>query len=179
MKRYFCKGKKGFCENVYNCAGCEFADLSGTLDGYVVDSALTVLFGADYDLDRLREAVEKQEEYEQFMGRWKQVAEIAGAVKKVGAERAAELVEADRDGWCGVPPVKLHQRIYRVFDGKILEETVCKAIWEPFTPIPRWKVWVMGSGLPYYWNDCIGKTLFLTREAAEDALKGERGAAEI
>ena len=142
-------------------------------------AAIEDILGDDYELDRLREAVEKQEEYEQFMGRWKQVAEIAGAVKKVGAERAAELVEADRDGWCGVPPVKLHQRIYRVFDGKILEETVCKAIWEPFTPIPRWKVWVMGSGLPYYWNDCIGKTLFLTREAAEDALKGERGAAEI
>ena len=88
-------------------------------------------------------------------------------------DRLRELVEADRDGQCGIPPVKLHQTIYRVFDGKILEETVCKAIWEPFAPRPRWKVWVMGSGLPYYWNDCIGKTVFLTREAAEAALKGE------
>lgn len=29
----------------------------------------------------------------------------------------------------------------------------------------------MGSGLPYYWNDCIGKTVFLTREFAEAAMK--------
>ena len=86
-------------------------------------------------------------------------------------EQLRELVEADRDGRCGIPPVKLHQRIYRVFDGNILDETVCKAIWEPFTPRSRWKVWVMGSGLPYYWEDCIGKTVFLTREAAEAALK--------
>lgn len=87
-------------------------------------------------------------------------------------DRLRELVEADRDGRCGIPPVKLHQTIYRVFDGKIIKETVCKAIWEPFIPRPRWKVWIMGSGLPYYWNDCIGKTVFLTREAAEAAMKG-------
>lgn len=87
-------------------------------------------------------------------------------------DRLRELVEADRDGRCGIPPVKLHQTIYRVFDGKIIKETVCKAIWEPFIPRTRWKVWIMGSGLPYYWNDCIGKTVFLTREAAEAAMKG-------
>lgn len=90
-------------------------------------------------------------------------------------DRLRELVEADRDGRCGIPPVKLHQTIYRVFDGKIIKETVCKAIWEPFIPRPRWKVWVMGSGLPYYWNDCIGKTVFLTREAAEAAMKARDG----
>lgn len=89
-------------------------------------------------------------------------------------DRLRELVEADRDGRCGIPPVKLHQHIYRVFDGDILDEMVCKAMWEPFTPKPRWKVWVMGSGFPYYWDDCIGKTIFLTREAAETALKGEQ-----
>lgn len=90
--------------------------------------------------------------------------------------RRAEKAEKERDGRCGIPPVKLHQTIYRVFDGKIIEETVCNAIWEPFMPKPRWKVWVMGSGLPYYWNDCIGKTVFLTREAAEAALKGDKNA---
>ena len=66
------------------------------------------ILGDDYGLDRLREAVEKQAEYEQFMEKWKQVAEIAGAVKKVGAERAAELVEADREGRC-VPIVRCRE----------------------------------------------------------------------
>lgn len=84
----------------------------------------------------------------------------------------AEAVEADRDGRCGIPPVKLHQRIFRVFNGKILEEMVCSAVWEPFTPKLRWKVWVMGAGLPYYWDVVFGKTVFLTRDAAEAALKG-------
>ena len=36
----------------------------------------------------------------------------------------------------------------------------------------RWKVWVMGSGLPYYWDDVFGKTVFLTREEAERTLEG-------
>lgn len=88
-------------------------------------------------------------------------------------DRLRELVEADRDGRCGIPPVKLHQTIYRVFDGKIIEETVCNTMWEPFFPRPRWKVWVMGFGLPYYWDDVLGKIVFLTREAAEAALKGD------
>ena len=30
----------------------------------------------------------------------------------------------------------------------------------------------MGSGLPYYWNDVFGKTVFLTRAEAEAALEG-------
>ena len=102
-------------------------------------SQIESILGDDYDLDRLR-----------------------------------ELVEADRDWQCGIPPVKMHQTIYRVFDGKIIEETVCNAIWGPFMARPRWKIWVMGSGLPYYWNDCIGKTVFITRESAKAALKGDQ-----
>lgn len=89
-------------------------------------------------------------------------------------DRLRELVKADRDWQCGIPPVKMHQTIYRVFDGKIIEETVCNAIWEPFMARPRWKIWVMGSGLPYYWNDCIGKTVFITRESAKATLKGDQ-----
>ena len=102
------------------------------------------------------------------------IAELENILEGCDLIRIQELVEADKEGRCGVPPVKLHQRIYRAFCGKVLEETVCSAIWEPFAPRPRWKIWVMGSGLPYYWDDCIGKTVFLTREAAEAVLKGEQ-----
>ena len=42
-------------------------------------------------------------------------------------DRLRELVTAAREGRCGISPVKLHQHIYRVFDGKILEEIVCNA----------------------------------------------------
>lgn len=82
-----------------------------------------------------------------------------------------ELAEADKDGAVGVCPVKLHQHIYRIFNGNVLDEMVCSAMFEPFTPRPRWKVWTMGGGLPYYWDDVIGKTVFLTPSAAKAALE--------
>lgn len=52
----------------------------------------------DCSLDRLREALQKQSEYEEFMEHWKDAVAIAGAVKDVGADRVAELVEADKAG---------------------------------------------------------------------------------
>lgn len=86
-------------------------------------------------------------------------------------DRLRELAQADREGRCGIPPVKMHQKIFRVFDGEIREEIACGAIWEPLMPRPRWKVFVMGSGLAYYWDDVFGKTVFLSHEEAEVALK--------
>lgn len=109
------------------------------------------------------------EEFDKFVDRLAAIENILG--DDYGMERLQELVEADRECMIGIPPVRLHQRIFRVFNGEIKEETVCKAAWEPFTPRPRWKIWVMGSGLPYYWDDCIGNTVFCTREYAEAALK--------
>ena len=97
------------------------------------------------------------------------ILKLAGQILGVTPDRLRELAQA---GLCGIPPVKLHQKIFRVFNGEIYEEMVCGAIWEPFMPRPRWKVFVMGSGLPYYWDDVFGKTVFLTREAAEAALEG-------
>lgn len=97
---------------------------------------------------------------------------IGDIIKGIPLERFAEICEAERYGRCGVCPVKLHQHIYRIFNGNVLDEIVCSAIFEPFTPRPRWKIWTMGGGM-YYWYDVFGKTVFLTREAAEAALKGE------
>lgn len=87
-------------------------------------------------------------------------------------DRLRELIEADRAGQCGIPPVKLHQKLFRVFDGEIQEEIVTQVIWEPFMPRPRWKIYRMGGGLPLYWENVAGKTVHLTREAAEAMLKG-------
>ena len=87
-----------------------------------------------------------------------------------------EMVQAKREGLCGIPPMKLHQEIFRVFDGEIREETVCGAIWEPLMPRPRWKVFVMGGGMPYFWHEVFGKTVFLSRAEAEAALRREQEA---
>ena len=118
-------------------AGTKEKERPSYMDLYQRLTAIEDILGDEYDLDRLR-----------------------------------ELKQADDEGRCGIPPVRLHQHIFRIFSGEIREETVCDAMWEPFTPRPRWKVWVMGSGLPYYWNDVFGKTVFLTRAEAEAALEG-------
>ena len=95
---------------------------------------------------------------------------LAGQILGVTPGRLRELAQAENKGTCGIPPVRLHQHIFRVFNGAIKEEIVCNAMWEPFAPIPRWRIWVLGGGLPYYWADVFSKTVFLTREAAEAAL---------
>ena len=96
---------------------------------------------------------------------------LAGQILGVTPGRLRELAQAENKGTCGIPPVRLHQHIFRVFNGAIKEEIVCNAMWEPFAPSPRWRIWVLGGGLPYYWADVFSKTVFLTREAAEAALK--------
>ena len=98
-------------------------------------------------------------------------AQRLGIIKEISTNRLRELAQAENKGTCGIPPVRLHQHIFRVFNGAIKEEIVCNAMWEPFAPIPRCRIWVLGGGLPYYWADVFSKTVFLTREAAEAALK--------
>ena len=104
----------------------------------------------------------------------KVLEEAATALSSLQAENEklrAELEQVDREGRCGVPPVKLHQKIFRVFNEKIYEEIVCGAIWEPLMPQPRWKVFVMGGGLPYFWHEVFGKSVFLAHAEAQAALR--------
>lgn len=126
------------------------------------------------DVDRLAAYENTGMEPEDFKRAFTEDAllKLTGQLLGVTPDRLRELAQADREGLCGIPPVKLRQKIFRVFNGKVYEEIVCSATWEPFTPRPRWKVWVMGSGLPYYWGDVFGKTVFLTREEAERTLEG-------
>ena len=128
------------------------------------------------DVDRLAAYENTGMEPEDFKRAFTEDAllKLTGQLLGVTPDRLRELAQADREGLCGIPPVKLRQKIFRVFNGKVYEEIVCSATWEPFTPRPRWKVWVMGSGFPYYWNEVIGKTVFLTREEAVAALRREK-----
>ena len=113
--------------------------------------------------------VDREKHHENPIRRLAAIEDILGDEYELN--RLRELVEADREGRCGIPPVKMHQKIFRVFDGEIYEETVCGAMWEPLMPRQRWKVFVMGSGFIYYWDEVFGKTVFLTRSEAEEALK--------
>lgn len=58
MERIFCNGKKKFCDDVTKCGKCEFKDGTGVVGEKSVKNFLSVLFGDDYDLDRLRELAE-------------------------------------------------------------------------------------------------------------------------
>lgn len=98
-------------------------------------------------------------------------------------DRLRELVEADRDGRCVVLPFKVGDIVYTNMS---IQGDKYKMADRPY---PVKVVFVgMGDGKSYfhveYDNgrcfpfdfDQIGKAVFLTREAAESALKGENNA---
>lgn len=58
MSRWFCFGKKDFCDNVEECRYCKFADGSGSVSEDEVGLVLSKIFGDDYDIDRLEKLVE-------------------------------------------------------------------------------------------------------------------------
>ena len=89
-------------------------------------------------------------------------------------DRLEKLAEADRDGRLAVLPCKAGDTVYEVTSRKTISEYRVKAIRvELFCTFIEWDI-VAGFvdksifGVPV---DEIGKTVFLTREAAEKALE--------
>ena len=89
-------------------------------------------------------------------------------------DRLEKLTEADKDGRLVVPPCKAGDTVYEVTSRKTISEYRVKAIRvELFCTFIEWDI-VAGFvdksifGVPV---DEIGKTVFLTREEAETALK--------
>lgn len=97
---------------------------------------------------------------------YEDIAELCG-----GFDRLRELAEADKDGRVIILPCKVGDKLYRVFAGEIFEHRVGSMKYfaiqgkldietYPFLPSVE-------SG--------IGKTIFLTREEAEKALREMEG----
>ena len=88
--------------------------------------------------------------------------------------RLRELAEADKDGRLVVPPCKVGDTVYEVTSRKTISEYRVKAIRvELFCTFIEWDIvagFVDKSILGVPVNE-IGKTVFLTREAAEKALE--------
>ena len=96
-------------------------------------------------------------------------------------DRLRELAEADKEGRCAVLPVEVGQSVYfinRAFDSEICTAIVIGAEINLYTPsCPIWiriEWFSKRTGKHEYHSRAdliIGKTVFLTREAAETALK--------
>ena len=97
--------------------------------------------------------------------------------KGVPFKRIVALMEADRAGRLVVPPCKVGDTVYEVTSRKTISEYRVKAIRvELFCTFIEWDI-VAGFvdksifGVPV---DEIGKTVFLTRDAAENALEATK-----
>ena len=170
MERLTQKDKNGHVY-VIGCPSFDVPKEANKLIQTVADKCYAIenILGDDYDLNRLREALEKQAEYEQFMEKWKQAVKIAGSVKQLGAERVAELVEADRDGRCVVLPK----------DGMVyyIEEVGGKK-WIGNKPIKQITV-KCGWGIASIEFSLFDAGKYFTREAAEAALKGDQDGKDL
>ena len=106
------------------------------------------------------------------------------AAQALGVERSRlrELAEADKDGRCVVLPCKVGDTVYmieRIFD---IDNGICdeicarKVIGHGGNNLN--KLWLVGSGgicNVYIFVSEFGKTVFLTHEEAEKALRGMEG----
>nr|DAI37281.1 MAG TPA: hypothetical protein [Caudoviricetes sp.] len=88
--------------------------------------------------------------------------------------RLRDLVQADRDGRCVVLPVKIGDSIYFTFLGKIIEKQVFSVV----TFCNSQRIYCNGTS-EFFRPDDVEKTVFLTRESAEKALKGECNNEEV
>lgn len=140
-------------------SGCRCHNFAKILDRL---SVLEDILGDDYDLDHLRKLVTAYDE-----GRYI----IMKEAERQGVSRLVELAEADRDGRVVVLPCKVEDDVYINLLGRTIPLTVISISW--LTETPTFKA--MNGATMYYIfkSEDVGKTVFLTREAAEEALKGE------
>ncbi len=92
-------------------------------------------------------------------------------------DRLRELVEADQEGRCVVLPCKLHDKVFFIENGCVKETEV--EAFHNWTS-GRWKISTHTDRMFDHWKGYeidfsrYRFVVFLTREAAEDALKGEQ-----
>ena len=84
--------------------------------------------------------------------------------------RIVELAEADKDGRMVVLPCKVGDTVYFALLGRIIEKQVFSIV--TFSNSTR--IYCGGTS-EYFRPEGIGKTVFLTREEAEKALRGMEG----
>ena len=107
--------------------------------------------------------------YKYIWMRLNQIEDILGDTYDL--DRLRELVEADKAGRCVLHPLKAEDEVYIAILGMVLPFEVTNAVW--YGASPTYKA-MHGMHLCFaFKQDDIGKTVFLTREAAEFALAKE------
>lgn len=88
-------------------------------------------------------------------------------------DRLKELVEADRDGRCVVLPCKIGDTIYDIQMGKITEKTIISIPFLLSKSVNHLCLHAINirNAITTIDTENLGKTVFLTREEAESALK--------
>lgn len=97
----------------------------------------------------------------------RETAELAIWVHDNGIEKIKKWIKADKDGRVVVLPCKVGDTLFRVFAGEILEHKVRNMRYLAIQG--RWDI----DTTPFcsYVESSIGKTIFLTREKALEAMK--------
>lgn len=148
-----CCGQDKYCQR-----GCH--DPGGCTKGCIVPQ-LYARLGAYEDTRMTPELVQE-------------IAELAIWIHKNSLEKIKKWIKADKDGRLVVPPCKAGDTVYEVTSRKTISEYRVKAIRvELFCTFIEWDI-VAGFVDKSIFGvsvDEIGKTVFLTREAAEKSLE--------
>lgn len=111
---------------------------------------------------------------------WSDLCTIIGECG--GIDRLRELAEADKDGRVVVLPVKpvltpiISSMLYTIEDGDIYEDALYEAVVGMSENGKMNVVYTTLSDQIIFEQANIGKTVFLTREKAKEALEGKRNA---
>ena len=155
MGRWFCFGKKDFCDGIEDCLSCEFANWEGSVKEDEISLILSKIFGEDYNIDRLKELAE---------------ADRNGRCVVLPCKDWLEIVFGEQEVFYGIDMDYIEHPIR-----EISVDSSSRCTW-----YDGWKTVVLKgydeNGLDWEFSpEEIGKTVFLTRKEAEAALERMKG----
>ena len=95
------------------------------------------------------------------------VLKLAGQALGIAPDRLRELAQADREGRCVVLPCKIGGTVYSIRHERVPDDDYRMSF--------HTEMRIVSQKFGLIHVDCIGKSVFLTREAAEAALRREQG----
>ena len=95
------------------------------------------------------------------------VLKLAGQALGITPDRLRELAQADREGRCVVLPCKIGGTVYSIRHERVPDDDYRMSF--------HTEMRIVSQKFGLIHADCIGKSVFLTREAAEAALRREQG----